>query len=217
MNIFKDIVLVEYLRKAVESVLGKLYSLAEKLNVSVILVYIVAALLAITVAVFGYRVVKLLFSVSLIPLAITAGLALYPYVIDLIKLDSVPKFVSYIFAIVFASLLCMMCFSKYSFVYFAVLCLAAYSVIFKATGNLVLSMCASLFIALLCVLILRVVVVLGTSFGGSILAVALAGRVLKDVSFLQLEPNDIALIVALGLGLVLAVLQFITARHYKAK
>jgi hypothetical protein len=208
--------LKEFIRTTIDGVINSLDSFADELNVSNILVYILAALLAITVGVFGYNIIKLICAFALEPFAFSVGAALYTFLITKLSWD-LPKFVYYVFAIAFAILFCYLCFKRFNLIFFAIAYVAVSNILLSVTEDATLATGGALLIALLCVSMLRVSAVVFTSFAGSFLTVALCGKVLTGLKFLQIATNDVAIYVALGAGVLFAIVQFVFARYYKAR
>ena len=95
--------------------------------------------------------------------------------------------------------------------------MACFDMLLAFTNDNALAMGGALLLALICVALIRLVTVLVTSFVGSFLIVSLTGKVFTGLVFLQLGENDVAVIIALGLGLFLTIVQLISARYYQAR
>lgn len=208
--------LKEFIRTTLDGVVNSLDSFADELNVSNILVYILVAIMAITVGVFGYNIIKLICAFALEPFAFSVGAALYTFLVT--KLDwDLPKFVYYVFAIAFAILFCYLCFKRFNIIFFAIAYTAFSSLLLSVTEDATLATGGALLLAMICVSMLRISAVLFSSFAGSFLTVAVCGKVLTGLKFLQIATNDVAIYIALGAGVLFAILQFVFARYYKAR
>lgn len=226
LKIFTDIEFVSYLKDTVGDAVHSISKLAAEVNFSNIGFLIIAALLALTVGVFGYRLIKLVSAVGFAAVGYTVGSALFRFLLLQEGMAELPEWLVYVCGGVLALLFFFLGFKKFTYVLFALAYTLFSGVIWDLTGEALLAMGGALILAMVCVFIVRVACVLITSFVGSFLAVGCIGTVLPlvvntetDMTFLLVNhpENDFGLIVAAGLGVIFAVLQFLFARFYKAE
>ena len=216
-NILQNIPVVQYLRNTVGTTVDSVGAIAEKWNVAPMLFFILGAILALTVALFGYRIVKVLCAVSVATFGFGVGSELFVFLTTKFSLDFLPEFLTYVLAAIVAALFFFLGYKKFNYALFGMAFIMSVDIFMALTGNVTLAMGGALVAALVCVFIIRVVSVLFTAFAGSFLAVAFIGQVLTNVTFLQFATNDLAVIIAAGVGVVCTLVQFIFSRYYYAR
>ena len=216
-NILQNIAAVQYLRNTVGSTVGSVNAIAEQWNIAPMLFFILGTILALTVALFGYRIVKVICAVSVATYGFGIGVELYSFLITKFGIDFLPEFLTYVIAVLVAALFFFLGYKKFNYALFAMAYLITADLFLALTANVTLAMGGALVAALVCVFIIRVVSVLFTAFAGSFLAIAFIGQVLTNVGFLQFATNDLAVIIAVGVGVVSTLVQFIFSRYYYAR
>lgn len=218
LSIFSGIGIIQHLKTEVVDVINSIKELAAEMNIAPGLFFVVGILLALTACVFGYRLLKVLCGIGLAGIGFSIGSALFAFLLMQPGMETLPNVLTYVIAIALAVLFFFLGYKKYAFV----VCLLAYflgsNFMWGLTGDNTLALGGGLLLALLCVLILRISVVVLSSFIGSFLAVGFIGQMIPNMAMLQFsETNDLAFIIALALGVIFMVLQFVFARFYKAE
>jgi hypothetical protein len=134
-------------------------------------------------------------------------------------METLPAMLTYVIGAVLAALFFFAGYKKFHFVLFAAAYTIANNFLLGYLGDRMVALGVALLIAILCVTLVRIMVVLLTSFMGSAIAVTLIGAMLPaEVTMMQMQSeNDFALVLALGLTVIFALVQFLFSRFYKAE
>ena len=147
------------------------------------------------------------------------GSAIFDFLLLQEGMETLPAFLTYVIGAVLALLFFFAGFKKFHFVLFSAAYTVGYSFVWGFFGDRMVALGGALLLAILCVTIVRISVVLLSSLTGSLVAVTLIGAMLPaDVTMMQMQSeNDFALVLALGLTLIFALVQFLFSRYYKAE
>lgn len=185
---------------------------ASSIKIPSMIFFIVGAVLALVIGLFGYRMIKLLLALSMGSIGYLAGVELAHFLSENIK--GLPGFLSYVFGAILAIVLIVVSFKRFSYALYTVVTLIGmYLVSFYLGGaGWMLCLAGGLILALIATFVVRISFVLLTSVVGGILCVSFLGELLPNVTFLQLGTSIPAFFVALGAVVVLFVLQLLITR-----
>ena len=216
--IFSEIGFIQHLKSALADMVSSIKDIATDINIAEAVVLVAAMLFALTAGVFGYRLLKFICAVGFAGVGYVVGSAIFDFLLLQEGMENLPAILTYVFGGVLALLFFFLGFKKFTYVLFAVAYLVGYNFFWGFFGDDTVAMGAGLILAVLSVLIVRVMVILLTSFAGSLTAISMVGALLPETAMVQIGgENDFALIVALGLGVIFALVQFLFARFYKAE
>lgn len=190
-----------------------LSDLAAKFSVDVRILFGVGIGLALIVGLFGYKMIKLLLSLSFAAVGYSAGTQLFLFLGS--KISGLPEWAEYVCGGVLALLFLCMSFAKFSYVWFgsAVLMGGVAASLFIPAEYPLLILGAALVIGLISVMLIRTMFVLTTSFGAGLLCVNFAFGLLPSMNWLNLQSSNYALWIAVAIAVVLALVQFATNRY----
>ena len=217
VEIFSDFAVVERLKELMGEFIGHFEWFATKSNVTVTVWFLVGAILALMAGMFGYRLTKAILAIGFACYGFTVGMALYElFVSDKKPLDNIEFLTCAIGGFLIALICIFLGKKKFTYIMFAGIFLLIFSALYKATGLMPVSLGLGLIAALMCIINVRVAVVLITSFTGSFAAIAcISGFFPKSETFaITAQNNDMGLLIALGLGLLLTVVQFVSVKYF---
>ena len=219
LRIFSEIEIIQHLKSVMGDLVASLKEIAVDINIAEGAVFVAAILFALTAGVFGYRLLKFICAAGFAAVGYVVGSALFDFLLLQEGMADLPPFLTYVIGGVVAVLFFVLGFFRFRFVLFAAAYTIGYNFIWGFFGDRMLALGGALLLAILCVIIVRVSVILLSSFLGSFVAVTLIGQMMPaDVTMIQIQSeNDFAFILALGVGLIFALLQFLFARFYKAE
>ena len=219
LRIFSEIEIIQYLKSVMGDVVNSLKEIAFDINIAEGAVFVAAILFALTAGVFGYRLLKFICAVGFAAVGYVVGSAIFDFLLLQEGMETLPAFLTYVIGAVLALLFFFAGFKKFHFVLFAAAYTVGYSFVWGFFGDRMVALGGALLLAILCVTIVRISVVLLSSLTGSLVAVTLIGAMLPaDVTMMQMQSeNDFALVLALGLTLIFALVQFLFSRYYKAE
>lgn len=216
--LFSEIEIIQHLKSVMGDAINSVKDIATELNIAQGVFFIAGILIALTAAVFGYRLLKLVCAFGFGALGFKVGSAFFEFLLLQEGMAELPPTLTYVCGAVLAILFFFLGFKKFSYVWFSGVGMLTFDFIWGFTGDEMLAIGAAVLMAVLCVVLVRITVIVLTSFGGSLLAVTFIGQMLPDAPMLAMNgENDFALVLALGLGAVFALLQFLFARFYKAE
>ena len=169
--------------------------------------------LALIVGLFGYKLIKLLLSVSFAAVGYTVGAELFLFLGT--KINSLHGWMEYVCGGIIAVLFLSMAFAKFSYVWFAsafLIGLVGASLFIPQEYSSVI-FGAALVISLISIMLIRTMFILTTSFGAGILCVNFVFEIVPSLTWLNLQASQIALWIAVGIAVVLALVQFVTNRY----
>lgn len=219
LKLFTDIAFIQQMKDSVSDVIQSIKNLAADLNVAEGLLFVVGAVLALVVGLFGYRLLKLVSAVGMGVVGFGVGSALFDFLMLQGILPELPGFIAYILGAVLALVFAFLGYKKFTYALFY----GAFSIIsgfvWGLTGDATIAMGLGLLLAIIAILIVRVATVLLTSFVGSFLVIGFAGQMLTDLIDINIASanSDLGLLIALGLGAIFTLLQFLFSRFYKAQ
>ena len=219
LRIFSEIEIIQYLKSVMGDVVNSLKEIAFDINIAEGAVFVAAILFALTAGVFGYRLLKFICAVGFAAVGYVVGSAIFDFLLLQEGMETLPAFLTYVIGAVLALLFFFAGFKKFHFVLFSAAYTVGYSFVWGFFGDRMVALGGALLLAILCVTIVRISVVLLSSLTGSLVAVTLIGAMLPaDVTMMQMQSeNDFALVLALGLTLIFALVQFLFSRYYKAE
>lgn len=218
LSIFSGIGFLQHLKTEVVGAVNSIKEMASQANVANGVYFIAVLILALIAGFFGYRLIKVLSALVLAGIGFTLGGAIFDFLLLQPGMESLPGILTYVLSAVLAVAFFFAGYKKYN----VVVCLMAYlvgsSFVWNFTGDSTMALGIGLIFAVLFAIIVRISVVVLTSFMGGFLTVACIGQFFPDLALLKFsETNDIALIIALVLSVLFMVLQFVFARFYKAE
>lgn len=198
-----------------ESFTESLTQLAESLSVAAWIPFAVALVLAVILGQAGYRLIKLVTSLSLGAVGYFLGELLFALVRT--RAPEAPCWLIYVFGGAAAILFFALAFAKFSYAWYGIAALLGYVCLAQLlpAGYELLSVGGALLFAFLGVCLVRAVFILSTSLVASGIAVACLGAIFPQQSVLQLGEHWGACAILLGLALLFAIVQFATNRKKK--
>ena len=190
-----------------------LSDLAAKFSVDARILFGVGIGLALIVGLFGYKMIKLLLSLGFAAVGYTAGTQLFLFLGS--KIENLPGWAEYVCGGVLALLFLCMSFAKFSYVWFgsAVLMGGVAASLFIPEEYPLLILGAALVIGLISVMLIRTRFILTSSFGAGLLCVNFTFGLLPSMTWLDLQSSKYALWIAVGIAVVLALVQFASNRY----
>lgn len=196
----------------------RLTDLAAKMHVRVLLLYILAAVTAVLIGFVGMRMAKALSMVGMGAIGYLVGVELFNWMLGNIKgLSEMPEFLSYVFGGIFTVIFFVFGWKKCLPAIFVVFGLVGYLLVisYVPDANVWLAIGGFILMAMIGSLLLKVAFIALTGAIGGFTLVSLMGAMLPDVSWLQLGTDKSALWVAVGVSVVMMIVQFSTTVHYK--
>ncbi|MBQ9132655.1 MAG: hypothetical protein IJX62_09345 [Clostridia bacterium] len=169
--------------------------------------------LAAIVGLFGYKMIKLLLSLSMAYLGYGIGIELYKLMAE--KISNAPQWMEYVCGGLLAVLFLCMAFAKFSYIWFGcatILGFTVMTVLIPAPYTWVM-IGGALILGLLSVMLIRTMFVLTTSLLASTLCVNFLSQILTKWSFLRIGESAYALYVVAALAVIFALVQFISNRY----
>ena len=190
-----------------------LVDLAAKISVDARILFGIGIGLALIVGLFGYKLIKLLLSLSFAAVGYTVGTQLFLFLGS--KITNIPTWAEYVCGGILAILFLCMSFAKFSYVWFGSAVLMGYvaASLFIPAEYPLLILGAALVIGLISVMLIRTMFVLTTSLGAGLLCVNFVFEIVPSLTWLNLQASQIALWIAVGIAVVLALVQFVTNRY----
>ena len=218
LKLFTDIAFIQQMKDSVGDAIQAIKNLAADLNVAEGLLFVVGAVLALVVGLFGYRLLKLVAAVGMGAVGFSVGTALFDFLLLQGILPELPEVAAYAFGGVLALVFGFLGYKKYTYALFYGAFAILSGFVWGLTGDAAIATGLGLFLAIIAVLIVRVATVLLTSFVGSFLVVGCAGQMLTEMIDINVASanSDLGLLIALGLGAIFTLLQFIFSRFHKA-
>ena len=217
VEIFSDFAVVERLKEMMGEFIGHFEWFATKTNVTVSIWLLAGAILALMAGMFGYRLTKAILAIGFACYGFTVGTALYEFFVSGEKaLDNYEFLTCAIGGFLIALICIFLGKKKFTYVMFAGIFLFLFSALYNATGLMPISLGLSLIAGLMCVVNVRVAIVLITSFVGSFVAIAcISGFFPQSETFaITAQDNDMGMMIALGLGLLLTIVQLISVKYF---
>lgn len=204
---------LELLTSTLDNLNHTLSDLAAQFSIDVRILFGVGIGLALIVGLFGYKMIKLLLSLSFAGVGYYAGTELFLFLGS--KIDGIPAWAEYVCGGVLAVVFLCLSFAKFSYVWFgsAVLLGSAVASIFIPAEYPLLILGAALIIGLISVMLIRTTFVLTTSCIAGIVCVSFTAQLLPGWTWLGLATGGYGMWIALGIALVLALIQFTTNRY----
>jgi len=194
---------------------AKIAAFAESISVPAFIFYVLGAVLAVGAGFLGYKLIKLLVSLSFTVVGYALGEELYLLVAGYFKLESF-DWLAYVAGAVVAILFFFLAFKKFSYAFCAVMGVVGFMLGFFYVHDVSLALGCGIVLALVCMFMIRPAFILLTSGGGAFVAVSMVSALLPDVSYLKLNEGYIGLLVALGLTVLFVLVQVLTT-HGDAK
>ena len=200
-----------------ETTVGKLNNilvdLASKISMDTRILFGIGIGLALLVGLFGYKMIKLLLSASFAAVGYSVGVQFFHFLGS--KISNFPTWMEYVCGGILAVLFICMAFAKFSYVWFgfAALMGGVVTSLFIPEEYPLLILGVALIIGLISVMLIRTMFVLTTSLGAGLLCVNFAFGIFPNMSWLNLQASQIALWIAVGIAIVLALVQFVTNRY----
>ncbi|MBQ9773952.1 MAG: hypothetical protein IJW30_04745 [Clostridia bacterium] len=189
---------------------------AQGVSARAYLFYAIGILVALGVGLFGYRLIKPWTAVF----AAVAGYFLTGNGMMILKekvATEIPMVLVYVLAIAVGAVLGALAFVKFAYVFYSVMALIGFGVVYFYTQNLLFAIVGALLFGLACMFIMRISFILLTSLIGGAVTVSLLSAMLPDVTVLRLAlDNPTALLLALGLSVLMALIQFLSTRSMRA-
>ena len=168
---------------------------------------------AAIIGLFGYKMIKLLLSLSMAYLGYGIGVEVYKLLAE--KTTGVPEWMTYVCGALLAVLFLCLAFAKFSYIWFGcatVLGFAVMSVLIPE-GYTWVMLGGALILGVIAIMLIRTMFVLATSLIASTLCVSFLSRILTEWSFLQIGENTYALWVVGALAVIFALVQFLSNRY----
>ena len=185
---------------------------AEKLQLESFILFILAAVLAVSVGLFGYKLIKLVSALGMAYIGYFVGIEFYHIVAP--RFSWLPEWSAYIFAAVVAIAFLLLAFSKFSYTVYTMSAVMGYFITMFYVDNTVFAVGGALIFAMLSVHFLRIVFITTTSFISGLLTVSFLSQIFPKVAIFDTSSESIpSLILAYGLVVVFAVVQFVINRN----
>ena len=194
-----------------------LTELAAKMHVRALVLYILAAVAAALIGFVGMRMAKALSMVGVGAIGYLVGVELFNWMQGNVKgLAEMPEFLAYIFGGVLAIVFFILGWKKCLLAIFVMFGLVGYNLVvsYVPDANVWLAIGGFILLAMIAALILKVAFIALTSAVGGFALAGLMGMMLPDVSWLQLGTEQNAIWVAVGVSVVMMIVQFSTTIHY---
>ncbi|MBQ1229411.1 MAG: hypothetical protein IIX80_00105 [Clostridia bacterium] len=201
------------LLKLLQSCNDAIISLAGKITLDAWIAFIIAAVLAAAVGVFGYKLIKLVIALGFGVGGYFIGEELYRLLSE--KLTEIPDWAVYVCGGVVALGFCIFAFCRFSYAWFGAAAIFGYIAVghFMPDGYVLLSVGAALLIALLSVSLIRVVFILVTSATAAGFLISFLGAIFPEQAFLQIGQGWIPYVLVGVATILFASVQFAINRQ----
>lgn len=214
--IFFEILGAGGLSAALNLITEKLGSLASTVNVPAIAAYVLGAVIAVLVGVFGYKYIKLLSAACFAVAGYGIGDALFNLVNTKFNLN-LPGLVGIIAGVALLALLGFLAYKKIAYALFGVACFAGFVLAYFIYPNYLIALAVGVVAAFVAMYYIRTAFIAITSFAGGVTLIAMLSAILPDVTQLQLGVGNIGKIIAIVAALLFSSLQYSIARSKKGK
>ncbi len=207
----------EYLTGSLRNWTGILNDLNEliegvcpKIHTKPMIAFIACIVLTVIVGIIGYRIMRVLVGVAAGVGGYFAGVALFEF-ITAKWLHGLPGWAGYVCGGVLAAFFLVLAFAKHHFAWFALAGVSAFAVLSAVLqgASTMVFVAGAFLVAMLCACLPRPTFILFTAFLAGLLSVNFASAVLPKVAVLQFGTEKTALLIALGVGALMAVIQFL--------
>ena len=169
--------------------------------------------LAAIIGLFGYKMIKLILSLSMAYVGYEVGADLIALVAE--KIEGTPAWMEYVCGGLIDVVLLAMAFAKFSYVWFGSAAVLGYMVMtmFVPSTYGWLALGGALLIAMLAVMLIRTMFVLATSFISGALCVSFLSAMFPNWTLLNLGESAYAIWFVCGVAILFALVQFISNRY----
>ena len=234
LQLFTDNAFIQQLKdiigEGVDKILSPVTEYAASMNMANMIFMIAAIAVGLFACIWGYRAIKLVSGISFAVTGFTAGVAFFDFLTLQEGMEGLAEMamLAYIIGAVLALLFLIFGYKQYKFVMFYTAITLASSIVWGFTGDHVLTATISILFAIIAMCMVRVSATVYTSFWGAFLAVSAVAEIFFEMypadqfdpaTILNLSvsdaQNDLGLLVALGVGALFTILQFIFWRGYE--
>ena len=220
VELFSDFAVVERLKELADELMGHFEWFASEANIAVPLCFLLGAMISLVVGFFGYRLTKAVFAIGFACFGFTVGRALYEFFISKGKpMDNIEFLTSVVGGLLMALICIFLGKKKFTYVMFAGIFIFLATTLYRLTEMIPLAIGLAIIVGLMCILNVRVAVVMLSSFVGAFAAITcISGFFPKAETFaIAAQNNDMGLLIAWGLGLILCLIQLGSAKYFKAE
>ncbi len=193
-----------------------LVELAEKVHIKSMLLFITMAVCAGLIGLAGYHLIKVISTLSVTGIGYIVGMELFNVMkADLSWFSKVPNWVGYLFGVILAAGFLIIGWRRSLHVLFAMFALFGYQLVYQYVfANALLALGGGLLVALLATFLLRLMVILMTSYAGGVLLISALSGIWPNLNFINLGGSRVAIWLAVALAVFFGIIQWITTRRY---